>query len=402
VKESATATSALLARAPQAAVDHDALRTPPTAYEIATGLLYGECSVPAVGDLPASPRAVLDDLLRPYLARTPCVIAFSGGRDSSALLAAAVSLAGREGLSPPVAVTLLYDSAATDEREWQERVIGHVGVGDWIRLKMTDELDFVGPLAGEGLRRHGVMYPANAHVIVPLAEQAQGGSVLTGVGGDDVFGNWPWNDTASLLARRRSAQLRDAKRLALAVSPLRLRAEALRRRAPYTLPWIRLEVRRDVALRIATELSSAPRTWGPRMRWSARWRPWRVGAGNIERLGADHGASVGAPFLEPRLLESLALAGGHWGWGNRTETMRALFADLLPPDVITRTTKAEFSEPFFGEQTRSFAERWDGRSGLDTSIVEADALRQIWSGRQPHFFSTMALQSAWLASERRR
>ena len=59
---------------------------------------------------------------------------------------------------------------------------------------MTDELDFVGPIAAEGLRRHGVLFPANAHMIVPLAREARGGSLLTGVGGDDTFGQWPWYD----------------------------------------------------------------------------------------------------------------------------------------------------------------------------------------------------------------
>ena len=57
----------------------------------------------------------------------------------------------------------------------------------------------LGPLATRGLRRHGLLYPANAHMVVPMAEQAVGGHLLTGVGGDDVFGNWPWHDLASVL-----------------------------------------------------------------------------------------------------------------------------------------------------------------------------------------------------------
>lgn len=120
------------------------------------------------------PRATLEALLRPALARAPCVIGFSGGRDSSALLAVAVALARREGWPEPVPVTLEYDSERTFERPWQEMVIAHVRVDEWVRLKLSDELDFVGPVAAEGLRRHGVLFPANAHMIVPLARAARG------------------------------------------------------------------------------------------------------------------------------------------------------------------------------------------------------------------------------------
>ena len=95
------------------------------------------------------------------------MIGFSGGRDSSALLAVATALAQREAWPKPVPVTLRYHSERTVERPWQEMMIAHLGVDDWVRLKLTDELDFVGPVAAEGLHRHGVLFPANAHMIVP-------------------------------------------------------------------------------------------------------------------------------------------------------------------------------------------------------------------------------------------
>ena len=134
--------------------------------------------------------------------KPPCVIAFSGGRDSSALLAVAVDLARREQWPLPIPVTLRFSSAATEETAWQEVVLRHLGLDDWIRLQIGEELDLLGPLATRGLRRHGLLYPANAHVVVPMAEHAVGGHLLTGVGGDDVFGNWPWHDLASVIAGR--------------------------------------------------------------------------------------------------------------------------------------------------------------------------------------------------------
>jgi asparagine synthetase B (glutamine-hydrolysing) len=371
---------------------------PRGAFEIATGMLFGSCDVPVPSTRVPAPRAALDALVRRALARPPCIIGFSGGRDSSALLAAAVALSRRERWPEPVAVTLEFDAPGTAEREWQELVARHLRLEHWVRLPIGCELDFVGELAAAGIRRHGLLFPANAHMVVPLVREARGGSVMTGVGGDDTFGGWPWHDLGSLFSRRRAARLGDVRRCVHAISPRRVRAEVVRRRDPLALPWLREEVRREGALRIAMELSRAPRTWAARMLWSARWRPWRAAARSVELLGADHGVAVSSPFLEPLMFAALARAGGRWGWGDRTATMRALFADLLPDPVISRRTKAEFSEPMFGPLTRSFALQWDGRAGLDERLVDADALRREWTSPRPHGLSATALQAAWLAS----
>lgn len=362
-------------------------------------MLYGCCPVAGDGAGSIGPRAALEALLRPALARAPCVLGFSGGRDSSALLAVAMALARREAWPDPVPVTLEYDSRRTVERPWQEMMIAHLGVADWVRLKITDELDFVGPIAAEGLQRHGVQFPANAHMIVPLAREARGGSVVTGVGGDDTFGQWPWYDLANVLAGRRPVRRGDGRRCVHALAWRRLRAEVLRRRMPLLLPWLRAEIRRDAALRLALELSRAPCTWAARMHFSARWRPWRAAAWSVALLGSDHGAAVHSPFLEPSYFAALARAGGRWGWGDRADTMRALFGDVLPEALISRRGKAEFSEPMFSNHTRAFAQSWDRHSGIDRDLVDGDALRRIWTAPRPHSGSAMALQAAWLASK---
>lgn len=60
-----------------------------------------------------------------YLGRPPCLLAFSGGRDSSALLAVAVSVAHREGL--PLPIPLIYPGVAgTDESSWQYMILDHL------------------------------------------------------------------------------------------------------------------------------------------------------------------------------------------------------------------------------------------------------------------------------------
>jgi asparagine synthase (glutamine-hydrolysing) len=338
-------------------------------------------------------------LLREALARGPCLVAFSGGRDSSALLAVAVGLARREGWSLPIPLTLRFASAATDEADWQERVLRHLGLDDWVRLDCGAELDMVGPIAAEGLRRHGLLYPANAHLIMPMARAAAGGSILTGLGGDDVFGNWPSEDIASVLAGRRLPRARDLRRCLRLGAPRWLEAEIVRRREPLMVPWIVNEQRRRIALAVALEFASAPRTWAARMRWLAGWRLWRETMRSLATLASDAGATVSSPFLEPPFLEALAGAGGRWGWGSRTATMRGLFGDLLPDAVISRRSKAEFSAAQFTVHTKRFADEWSGEAGAAGELVDPDALRSAWRSEQPHFRSAMALQACWLAAD---
>jgi asparagine synthetase B (glutamine-hydrolysing) len=380
------------------------LRTPtPTPLEIATGVLHGLLPVdggeaPAAPKAAAAPVAALERALRPYLSRSPCVVAFSGGRDSAALLSMATALARREGLPEPVPVTLEFASESTREREWQERLLSALRIADWVRIPLDAELDLVGPIATAGLAQHGLLYPANVHTIVPLATRAGGGSVLTGYGGDDVFGNWPWQDLAAVLGGRRRWRARDLRRVVHALAPQPIRSEVLLRRQPLLLPWLRPEVRREAGLALAHELSAEPRTWAARMAWTARRRAWRATVESMRLLADDHGAEVGCPFLDPGFLRALARAGGRWGWGGRTDTMRAVFSGLVPDEILARRSKAEFSEAFFARHTRRFAVDWDGRIGVASELLDNDTLRRVWCMRQPHFLSAMALQAAWLAS----
>jgi asparagine synthase (glutamine-hydrolysing) len=135
------------------------------------------------------------------------------------------------------------------------------------------------------------------------------------------------------------------------------------------------------------------------MRWLAGWRLWREMVRSLATLASDAGVSVISPFLEPAFLAALARAGGRWGWGNRTVTMRALFADLLPEAVISRRSKAEFSAAQFGVHTKRFADQWSGEAGDMAEIVDPDRLRSVWRSERPHFLSAMLLQACWLAAD---
>jgi asparagine synthase (glutamine-hydrolysing) len=369
--------------------------------EILTGVPFGSEDVPDPG-LPPDPRTALQDALRPALMRTPCLIGFSGGRDSSILMAVASALARREGMAPPVPVTIEFPARDTVETEWQEQVLRHLEIEDWLRIPQVGELDLVGELASAGLLRHGLLYPANAHFVVPLALAADCGSLVIGFAGDDVFGGWPWNDVAGVMAGRRRPHRGDLRRAGRFLAPALVRAESFRRDSPIcALPWLRPEVRTHAGRRVARELTRCPRTWAPRMAFTARWRAWRLSVRCVAALAADQGATLTAPFMDPAFLAALGAAGGRWGWGDRTATIRALFSDVLPERVLTRRSKAEFSEPFFGEETRSFAAEWDGSTGIDPRLIDAAALKAMWSAPKPNFLSSSLLQSIWLATQGR-
>ena len=174
----------------------------------------------------------------------PCLVSFSGGHDSSLVLAIAVSVAWRRGSPLPVPITWRFpDVPATTESAVQEAVVTALGLSDWVILPARDELDLVGPVARRVLLRHGLQYPPNTFLHAPLLERAAGGSFLTGVGGDQVLGGW---------ARPR-------------------RPWALRRRnSDRPFPWLWPPVARSVNRSLYVENRSMPRAAGRTSRLADR------------------------------------------------------------------------------------------------------------------------------------
>jgi len=101
------------------------------------------------------------------------------------------------------------------------------------------------------------------------------------------------------------------------------------------------------------------------------------------------------------LVAAVAATGGFLGWTGRAATMRSLFGDLLPREVLERRSKALFANAVFTRHTREFARRWNG-SGVDTTLVDTEALRDNWLSPTPHAPSMSLLQQAWLAQRGRR
>jgi asparagine synthase (glutamine-hydrolysing) len=135
----------------------------PSPFETAAGWLYGLDRGAVVStECHEHPRIVLRDLLRRELLAGPCVVPFSGGRDSSMLLAVACDVAREAGLDQPTALTLVYPGhREADETTWQRQVLAHLrGRGlqpAWSQVRVDDEADVVGPLVAPLLheRRHG-------------------------------------------------------------------------------------------------------------------------------------------------------------------------------------------------------------------------------------------------------
>jgi asparagine synthase (glutamine-hydrolysing) len=315
------------------------------------------------------------------------------------LLAAAVTLARREGLPLPVPITLSYpDAPDTDETRWQKVVLNHLGVTDRIVLTVHDEHDPLGPVAAPVLLRHGLVWPPNVAPTVRMMTMARGGVLLTGEGGDETFGLKRVTPLTKVLKSRGlvSPGVYGDMLGMLAPAALRRRA-ALRDR--YVRPWLRPDVETMLSQRDATDMAAFALHAGRNTWQFATRRSTRIAYETVRVLGADMDVTYVQAFAEPELVAAVAATGGFFGWTGRTATMRALFGDLLPREVLERRTKALFANAVFTRRTREFARRWNG-SGVDTDLVDPEALRDTWLSVDPHAPSMSLLQQAWLAQRR--
>lgn len=346
---------------------------------------------PAVTD---SPLEVLERALRPALERPPCLVSFSGGRDSSAVLAVAAHVARREQLPLPVPASHRFPNASgSDESEWQERVVAHLQLPDWLRLEWDDELDVVGPIARPVLRRHGLLFPFNSHFLMPFYSRAAGGSVVTGLGGDELFGHGRWTWAVTTLRARPDPQM--LRWVAFALAPRAVRRRVWLARRPVPLPWLTAEARAAVGRAWASEVAGQPLLSRSRFHWSHRRRYLRVTIANLGLLAAEAGVRVVHPLADPRVSAALARSPASLRSTARTGGMISLFGSFLPEDVLGRTTKAHFDYAFFARHSRAFADAWTGE-GVDRGLVDIDALRAEWTSPRPSTQSLTLFQATWL------
>lgn len=355
---------------------------------------------------PPSPRQALEAAIRPALIREPCVVDFSGGRDSSLVLAVAADLARREGLAPPIPRTRRFaGDAASDETSWQEMVIRHLKLDNWERVDFGDRLDIVGELAQRFLRRYGVLFPAPTFVATESIAAARGGSHMSGEGGDEMLSLHRAGYLRHVLESPRAAvgRLRknpQRRNLLLGLAPQRLRQVAYERQHLRSMPgkaWLTADVAERLAREIGRSTGTEPLSFRRSLAWEMHQRSAAVYQNNQSVIGRDHDVLHVDPLFDVGFVAALARAGGLLGFSSRSAAMEFVAGGLLPEPILERQSKAGFNTAYFTATARRFVESWDGR-GLDTSLVDPEVLRTEWSKDLPPANSFMLLQAAWLAA----
>jgi asparagine synthase (glutamine-hydrolysing) len=365
-----------------------------TPLEIASGLVFGlgpSERLPTPKEA-GTPLEALERAILPALKRPPCLVSFSGGRDSSTVLAVAVRLARREGYELPIPATNRFPVAGqSDDVEWQERVVVQLGLTEWIRTGSTSELDSVGPVAGRVLRRHGLLWPFNAHFYAPLLQEAFGGSLLTGIGGDEALGRPRWARAAAVLSRRAHVRPREVMAVGLTASPFAVRRSAHPTREPVLLPWLRPEAQGEVWARWVADTASEPLRFADRFAWWRRLRYVRLGIEGLRQIASDFLVEVRHPFADAAFASALAAVPADARNHGRSVAMRELFDDALPPELIQRCTRSHFDLVFWNEHSRELAARWAGE-GINDELVDIEALRREWEAPHPDARTFMLLQ----------
>jgi asparagine synthase (glutamine-hydrolysing) len=345
-------------------------------------------TAPLLADSPTQgPREALELSVLSALQRPPCMVS--------------AHVARREGLPAPVPITNRFPAVqSTHESEWQERVLDHLGLDEWVRLEWEDELDVLGPIAQTVLRRHGLLFPFNAFFHYPMLERAQGGSLLTGVGGDELFTRVSRGLAAHVLFGRRRPRPSELHRVAFELSPRPIRAwvDAARDGFFDQFQWIRAPRRRrllrasiDWQARKPLRNDRALREW---------WWPSRMlqcGMASMRVLAGDFDVAIGHPLADRGVLGACARGGGAigLGGGSRARAVKELVADLLPLQTLERRDKTIFDGAFWKDHARSFAAGWAG-SGVDRALVDIEELRAEWAKDSPFPQTFIQLQRAWL------
>jgi hypothetical protein len=325
-----------------------------------------------VGQPAGDPVVALERAVIPALQRAPCLVSFSGGQDSSLVLAAAVRTARREQLPLPIPVSWQpTDAPHAEESAWQQLVVDALEVTDWLRLPTGDDLDFVGPVATQVLRRHGVLFPANAYFHAPLLEQAAGGSLLTGFGGDQVLG-----------------RLSRPRRPAWWPQPTP---------SPPTFGWLRPAAARSVRRNLRREARARPRSYDGRPAWALTRRDLELARLSLDLLGGDTDTKLVHPLLDPAFLAALCSSGpSPEAAGGRSRLLAQVFGREYPERVLRWRPKARFGEVFWRRHSRSVVVAWDG-TGIDLSVVDRAELRREWSKPHPDSCTAMLAQQVRLA-----
>ncbi len=274
-----------------------------------------------------------------------------------------------------------------------------MGFENWSQRHVDDELDALGPVATGVLRRYGVHWPPNAHIFKLLLEPAAGGSLLTGNGGDELFLPWPEHRIALLRRGRTLPRRSDIKPFVRSLVPSAALVRWSLYRGYFRLPWLAPAAARQVERSFAELVTKREGSWAEALEDHLNSRFLELGHAIVGAMAADADVALVEPFFDPRYVRAVYADAPREGFASREVAMVRYFGDLLPPIVAARASKAVFNEVFCGPEMRIFAERWSG-AGLDSSLIEPEALRHEWLAPVPDVRVLVAIQAAWLASAR--
>jgi asparagine synthase (glutamine-hydrolysing) len=170
----------------------------------------------------------------------------------------------------------------------------------------------------------------------------------------------------------------------------------LARREGIEFEWLTPAARRAASAARAAQAAAEPRGVRARMAWMRGLRYLDLALAAIAGVAADADVELAHPLFDGGLWSTVAARGG---FPDRTAGMTALFADVLPPDVLARRSKASFDSVFFNRHSRAFARTWDG-TGAPAGLVDVEALRTHWLGAAPAAQTFTLLQALWLARDR--
>ena len=379
-----------------------------SAVELAIGIPMGVDDEIAARLHDAQRRAVRRDpleLLDESIARAMSdhtIVQFSGGVDSSLVLAAATRAARARDLPLPIPFTLRYGREESEESAFQEELVETLGLTDWIILDVDGEDDLLSPASRAHLLEHGMSTSARvASRDWYLSElPVRDGSVLmSGEGGDEVLGPAPF---ATLHGLRWAVAHRRQRRTALGALRRRTTARVRRFRSvpdSFYAPWL-TETGRTLANRLMLDDRSHPVTM---KQWMRRYRSKRNLVGGIDsvaRQAGRFGFDYSAPLLDLEFMAGLTASIPEHDFVNRMLVIRKYFPGLLPASIANRTSKASFNASIFGPDTQQFARSWDGQGGVPLELVDPEILRSTWLDASDSRGGLM-LQSAWLTSQGR-
>ncbi len=365
--------------------------------ELALGMPLGvaadELSIPSCQ---RSPRQELERLIESYCrADRQIFVCFSGGRDSSAVLALAVQVARRRDMSPPIPVTLRFPGhPEADESAWQEMVVRHLGLDEWLVIERPD-VDLLDPEITRLITSWGLFYPSQIGSYLPIVAAAAGGVLLTGEGGDESFGGWQFRAALHPMAWGPRSTAKSVAVAALRRGPAATKQWYRQRTRP--LPWLTPAGRTASVAVLGRRDEVEPISWRGYLGWAFARRSWNFARHTLDGVGAMSDCRIVHPLAEPTLLGSLIHT---WSWrgpADRSDVMEAVVGDLLPTAVVERDDKAILASVFIGDRSRAFIEQWDG-SGVDPEWVDPDALRAVWARRYPYVGSFNLLHQAWSAA----